>query len=124
MSSSRPSTSRQRRRSRGPRPLPSGDTLFTPGASPARQTVERRSATWLLWLHQLPAWLPPVLAVVLLVAGLAIGGPGGGIALGGLAVMLGWLASISWPRLSAQSRLLRVVVVGLVLAAAVYRGLH
>jgi Family of unknown function (DUF6703) len=123
-SQSRQPGSGQARRSRQPRPLPKGSTLLTPDASPGRQAVEQRSATPLLWMHQLPVWLLPVLAVGLLVAGLAAKGIGGAIALGVLAVILGWLAVVSWPRLSAQSRLLRVVVVGAVLAAAVVRGLH
>jgi hypothetical protein len=98
--------------------------LFTPGAAPTRQALEHRSATSLLWLHQLPAWLLPVLAAGLLVAGLAVGGVGGAVALGGLAIVLGWLAAISWPRLSPSSRLLRVVVVIGLLAIGVFRALH
>jgi hypothetical protein len=116
---SRPGT-----RSRRPRPLPRGNTLFTPDASPTRQALEHRSATWLLWLHQLPRWLLPVLAAGLLVVGFAVGGIGGAVALCGLAVVLGWLAAVSWPRLSAQGRLLRVLVVAAVLAIAVVRALH
>lgn len=111
-------------RSRRPRPLPKGNTLFTPGASPARQALERRSATSLLWLHQLPRWLLPVLTAGLLVVGFAVGGAGGAVALGGLAVVLGWLAAVSWPGLSAQGRLLRVVVIGAVVAIALVRGFH
>ncbi|MGI9008720.1 MAG: DUF6703 family protein [Streptosporangiaceae bacterium] len=111
-------------RRRGPRPLPRGRSLQTPDATPARASVEQRSATTLLWLHQLPAWVPPVLAVALLVAGLAMRGWAGGIALFGLAVVLAWLAAISWPRLSGPGRLLRIVVAGLVIAAGVIRGLH
>jgi hypothetical protein len=114
----------QVRRSRPPRPLPKGSTLLSPDASPGRQAVEQRSATPLLWLHQLPVWLLPVLAIGLMVTGFAVKGIGGAIALVVLAVILGWLAAVSWPRLSAQSRLLRVIVVGAVLAAAVVRGLH
>ena len=110
-------------RQRGPRPLPPGDTLFTPDATPARTRLEQNSATSLLWLHQLPRWLFPVLAVALLVAGLAIAGWGGAIALCGLAAVLGWLALLSWPRLSAQSRLLRLAVVVAVLAIAMIRAL-
>jgi hypothetical protein len=113
-----------RGRARGPRPLPKGNTLFTPGASPSRQALEHRSATSLLWLHQLPAWLLPVLAAGLLVAGFAVRGAGGAIALCGLAVVLGWLAAVSWPRLSAHGRLLRVAVICAVLAIAVFRALH
>ncbi len=109
---------------RRPRPLPKGDTLFTPEASPARQTIEQRSATVLLWLHQLPRWLAPVLAVALLVTGLAVGGWAGAVALFGLAVVLAWLASLSWPQLPVQGRVLRIAVIVLVVAVAVVRGLH
>lgn len=121
--SSRPGQARKGR-SRGPRPLPKGNTLFTPDASPARQALEHRSATSLLWLHQMPRWLIPVLAAGLLVVGFAVGGVGGAVALCGLAVVLGWLAAVSWPRLSAHSRLLRVVVIGCVLAIAAFRAVH
>lgn len=109
---------------RQPRPLPKGDTLFTPGASPARASIEQRSATPLLWLHQLPVWLPPLLAVALLVTGFSEPGWGGAIALCGVAAVLGWLAALSWPRLSAQGRLLRLAAVAAVLAVAVIRALH
>jgi hypothetical protein len=109
---------------RVPRPLPTGNTLFTPGASPGRQALEHRSATALLWLHQLSPWVPAVLAAGLLVAGLALGGVGGAIALCGVAAVLGWLTAISWPRLSAQGRLLRVAAICCVLAVAIIRGLH
>ncbi|HEX6934825.1 MAG TPA: DUF6703 family protein [Streptosporangiaceae bacterium] len=111
-----------RARQRRPRPLPPGDTLFSPDASPARTSIEQRSATPLLWLHQLPRWLLPVLAVVLLVTGLAVGGWGGAIALCGLAGVLAWLATLSWPRLSTQGRLLRVAAVAAVLVIAVIRA--
>ena len=86
--------------------------------------MEQRSATTLLWLHQLPAWLPPVLAVALLVAGLAMHGWASAVALFGLAAVLVWLAAISWPRLSASGRVLRIIVTGLIVAAGVIRGLH
>lgn len=116
---SRPGT-----RTRRPRPLPKGNTLFSPDASPARQALEHRSATWLLWLHQLPAWLLPVLAAGLLVAGFAVGGVGGAVALCALAVVLGWLAAVSWPRLSAQGRLLRVFLVTAIVAIALVRAIQ
>lgn len=86
--------------------------------------MERRSATTLLWLHQLPVWLPPLAAVALLVVGLAVGGWGGGIALVGVAAVLAWLAAVSWPRLTAQGRMLRIAAVAAVLVIAVLRGLH
>ncbi|HXP18335.1 MAG TPA: DUF6703 family protein [Streptosporangiaceae bacterium] len=107
---------------RAPRPLPEGDALFTPGASARRQAIERQSAAPLLWLHQIPVWLLPLLAVGLLVTGLAVHGWVGAVALCGVAVLLGWLAALSWPRLSAQGRLLRTAAIACVLLAAVIRA--
>jgi len=100
------------------RPLPPGQALYTPQASPGRQAVERRSAALLVYLHQLPRWLPPVLLAVLLIAGLAVHGAGGGIALIGVALVLAWLALVSWPRVSPAGRAVRVAVIVLVLCAA------
>ena len=100
------------------RPLPKGNTLYTPGASPARQAAERRSAKPLLYLHQLPTWIAPLVLVALLIAGLAIKGPGGAVALCGVAAVLGWLATISWPRLSLTGRVGRVLGIAVVLALA------
>jgi len=117
-------SSNRSRQARRPRPLPKGDTLFTPDATPTRQEFEHRSATWLLWLHQLPLWLFPVLAACLLVVGFALQGWAGAAALFCLAAVLGWLAALSWPRLSGQGRLLRAIVIAVLLAVAVVRGLH
>jgi hypothetical protein len=104
------------------RPLPAGQSLFTPGASAARAATERRSARVLLFLHQLPAWTAPVALAVLLVAGLAVRGPGGAAALLGVAAVLGWLASISWPRLSAGGRLGRLATLALALGLAIWQA--
>jgi Family of unknown function (DUF6703) len=98
--------------------LPKGNSLYTPGASPAREAAERRSAKPLLYLHQLPTWIAPLVMVALLVAGLAVKGPGGAVALCGVAAVLGWLATISWPRLSASGRLGRILGIAVVLALA------
>jgi hypothetical protein len=113
----RPSSPRGRR-------LPSAGSLFTPGASPARQALERRSAAAVLWLYQRPRWVVPLLACGLLLAGLTVHGLIGVVALAGVALLLGWLAALSWPRLSANGRLLRAVAVAVVIAAAVARGVH
>jgi hypothetical protein len=117
-------SSNRARQARKPRPLPKGDSLFTPDATPAREALEHKSATSLLWLHQLPPWLFPVLTACLLIVGFALRGWAGAIVLFCLAAFLGWLAALSWPRLPAQGRLLRAVIIGAVLAAAVVRGLH
>ena len=115
MSTNRPSRQRVR-------PLPKGNTLYTPDASPARQATERRSAKPLMFLYQLPAWVAPLVLVALLVAGLAVRGPVGTVALCGVAAILGWLASLSWPRLSAGGRLGRLLAVTVVLALAGYQA--
>lgn len=104
------------------RPFPRGNTLYTPGASPARQAAERRSAKPLLYLHQLPAWVPPIVLAVLLVAGLAVRGPVGAVLLCGVAAVLVWLASISWPRLASAGKLMRLLVVVVMLGIAAYQA--
>ncbi len=115
MSANRPSRQRVR-------PLPKGDTLYTPGASAARKAAERRSAKPLLYLHQLPVWIAPLLMVVFLIGGLAVRGPAGAVALCGVALVLGWLAAVSWPRLSSVGRLGRLLAVASVLGIAAFQA--
>jgi hypothetical protein len=100
------------------RPLPKGNSLYTPGASSSRQAAERRSAKALVFLHQLPTWILPLVLVALLIAGLAIKGPGGAVALGGVALVLGWLATISWPRLTSNAKAGRILGIAVVLFLA------
>jgi hypothetical protein len=102
--------------------LPKGSALFTPNASPARQATERHSARPLLFLHQVPTWVAPVLLAVLLVAGLAVKGPGGAVALCAVAGVLGWLASVSWPRLTASGRAGRLLAITVVIGVAAYQA--
>jgi len=63
----------------------------------------------LVYLRRLPPWTIPVLSAGLLVAGLAIKGPGGAAAIALLLVFLGWLAYLSWPNLGSGGRALRVL---------------
>ena len=107
---------------RQPRPLPRGDSLLTPGASGARRSAERRAAAPLLFLHQMPQWLLPAVLAALLVAGLAVRGIVGAVALCGVAAVLGLLASVSWPRVTAQGRLGRAVAICAVLALAAWQA--
>ena len=111
MTTNRPSRQRVR-------PLPRGSNFYTPEASPTRHTVERRSARPLIYLYQLPAWVAPLVLVALLITGLAVRGPGGGAALCGVAVVLAWLASLSWPQLPLVGRAGRIFAVAVVLALA------
>ncbi|MBO0832612.1 MAG: hypothetical protein J2P28_14450 [Actinobacteria bacterium] len=115
MSSNRPARQRVR-------PLPKGSSLFTPDASAARQAAERRSARPLLFLYQLPAWVLPAVLAVLLIAGLAVKGPVGAIALCAVAAVLGWLATLSWPRLNSGGRASRLLAIVIVLAIAGYQA--
>jgi uncharacterized protein DUF6703 len=100
------------------RPLPRGNSLYTPDASPARRSLERASARPLVLLHQRPVWLIPLLLTALLVTGLAVHGWIGAAALVLVAGFLGWLGAVSWPRLSPGPRLLRVAAIACVLVAA------
>jgi len=90
--------------------------------SAARRSAAQRSAALLIYLRQLPAWLPPTLLAALLVAGLAVRGWVGAVALGLVAAFLGWLAFLSWPRLSARGRLGRAVMIACLLGLAVFQA--
>ncbi|MGH3397409.1 MAG: DUF6703 family protein [Streptosporangiaceae bacterium] len=116
MSGSRPGARR--------RPVPPGRTMYTPGATEGRQQLERRSAAPLVFLRQLPAWLIPVLFAVLVFGGLTVHGPVGAVLLVLAAVFLGWLAAVSWPRLTPLGRAGRGAIVALVLAVAVWQALR
>jgi hypothetical protein len=111
-------------KARGGRPLPAGGSLYTPDASGTRSSVERSSAKPLVLLHQLPAWLPPLVMLALLIAGLALPGWIGATALVLVAVLLGWLGYMSWPALATRGRLLRVAAVACVLALAVIQAVR
>jgi O-antigen ligase len=87
-----------------------------------RKAAEQRSAVVLLYLRGLPRWLPPVVLAALLVAGLAVRGWGGAVALCLVAGFLSWLAFLSWPRVAAGGRLARVAAVALVLAVATFQA--
>jgi hypothetical protein len=75
-----------------------------------------------MYLYQLPRWMAPVLLVVFLVAGLAVRGPAGAVALCVVAAVLAWLAALSWPRLSAGGRLGRIGAVAIMLVIAGYQA--
>jgi hypothetical protein len=72
----------------------------------------------LVYLRHLPAWAGPMVLAAVFVAGLAIRGWAGAIALGAVAAFLGWLAYLSWPRLAGPGRLGRVVAIAFLLALA------
>lgn len=113
----------ERPRSGKERPLPRGDSLFTPGAGRLRREVERRSAVPLVWLHQRPRWIPPVVLGALFIAGLMAPGWLGALCLLLVAVFFLWLAFLTWPSLNRQQRVPRVLMLLVVLVLAVARTL-
>ncbi|MQA88219.1 MAG: hypothetical protein GEV03_27260 [Streptosporangiales bacterium] len=106
---------------RGGRGAPSRK-FYTPGGSPFRHAVERRSAPALVWLHRAPRWIIPVAVLILLLVGAAAPRPVGALAFLILAAGLSWLCFLSWPALRPHSRLLRMVAVAIILAVAIGRG--
>jgi hypothetical protein len=102
---------------------PQPGSLYTPGASGARQRFERASAKPLLFLQQL-RWVTPVVLAVLLVLGLAAPGWPGALALLVLAGFLAWMCALSWPALGGRARLLRLASVACVLVVAVIQALR
>lgn len=113
--------SRSRRRPSGSRPNRPRPPLVPQPAPGLRGTVERASAPALVWLSARPKLVLPVLSVVLLVAGLTAPTVVGVPVLLLLAAVIGWLSYLSWPAVDTAPRVLRLVVVGMVLAAAAGR---
>ncbi|WP_235558492.1 DUF6703 family protein [Sphaerimonospora mesophila] len=106
------------------RPLPAGESFFTPGATGVRRAAEVKSAAPLVFLFQLPRWVLPVVMVVLLLVGLVVPDWRGALAVLPVLAFVVWLAYLSWPSLRAGGRLLRVALVTfLVLLAATRFGL-
>ena len=89
---------------------PDTDTDRTTEPGPFRRRIEQASLPALEALARVPAWLPFLLMLVLLLGGGFLGGPLGWV-LVGLALAFGlWLLYLSWPRLSGVERLMRLTV--------------
>ena len=117
------STNRPVRQRHPQRRLPNRATPATrPGG--LRVAVERRSAPLLVFLRQLPSWLPALVLAGLLVAGLALRSPAGAAALCVVAVFIGWLGYLSWPRLGSAGRAGRIAVTACILGLAVVQATH
>jgi ABC-type multidrug transport system fused ATPase/permease subunit len=89
-----------------------------------RPALERRSARWLVLLHQMPRFLVPVLMGLLLLVGLVATGswaPLGAALLVLVALFILWLTALSWPILQPAGRIARVLVIASLLGVAVLK---
>jgi hypothetical protein len=98
--------------------VPDQRPFLTPGASPFRTAVERRSAVFVIFLRRLPRAVPALLVIGLVAAGLLAAPPISGIALLVVGLLLVWLVFLSWPAIPPPARVIRVVVIAVVLGYA------
>jgi hypothetical protein len=84
----------------------------------SKSAIQRRSAVFFVYLHQLPRWMPLVVLSALLIAGLAVPGPAGSVLLALLAFLI-WFAFMAAPTRSPSHRLTRLVVPIVLVAVAV-----
>jgi hypothetical protein len=84
-----------------------------------RTGVARRTGVYAAFLGGLPMWLPLVAVAAVTVGGLIAGGVAGAVLLGTVAAVAGWLALLRWDHLSPGGRVVRLLVVGVLVALAV-----
>ncbi len=101
---------------------PKGAPARPPGSTGARRSLENASALPITFLHQLPRWVAPSVLAGLFVLGAFVRGWVGAVAIGLVALVIGWLASLSWPALNPPGRVLRVLIVALLIAFALWQG--
>ncbi len=90
-------------------------------SSPLRKAVERRSSAPLTWLVTQPRWVPFVIVLGLLLGGLFLPVAAAVVLLAVLALFVGWLTYLAWPKLDSGGRLTRLLVLVLVTYVAVSR---
>jgi hypothetical protein len=86
----------------------------------SKSAIRRQSAVFLLYVHQLPRWVPLLVLPALLIAGLAIPGAIGAVALVLLALVV-WFLFMATPARNAAHRAIRIAVPLLVVALAVVK---
>jgi uncharacterized membrane protein len=95
--------------------------FMTPGAGPLRGSLERRSATVVVWLAHQPRLLPPVVIGVVFIAGLVLPGVAGAAVLLVVAAVMGLISYLSWPSVPSGLRSMRLLILALVVAFAVFK---
>lgn len=85
--------------------------------SALRKRITDLSAPALLRIHGLPKFLVPGLIAILMLLGLFLSAPYSGISLTIVSAFIGWLMYLSWPLLDSKSRLIRLLVFLILIAA-------
>lgn len=85
--------------------------------SALRKRITDLSAPALLRIHGLPKFLVPGLIAILMLLGLFLPAPYSGISLTIVSAFIGWLMYLSWPLLDSKSRLIRLLVLLILIAA-------
>lgn len=96
---------------------PSPDPATEPSAF--RRSVEQASLPALTALSKLPAWLPFLVLLLLLLGGGFLGGVVGWVLVTAAMLFILWLLYLSWPRMTTAERLMRVAVLLVFLVVAV-----
>lgn len=84
-----------------------------------RRGVEQASLPALEVLARLPVWLPFLVLLLLLLGGGFLGGPVGTALVAVALLFILWLLFLSWPRLTAVERVMRLTVLLLFVAVTV-----
>ena len=69
----------------------------------------------------MPRLVLPIVMGALLLAGLLIPSSLAGLLLIVLGLLLAWLVALSWPAIEVSSRAIRVVVIAMIFAAAIWK---
>ena len=83
--------------------------------SSPRESFERVSLPAIAWLNGLPRFLPFLVVLALVVAGILLPSPGW-LLIGIVVLILAWVLALAWPRLRFVEQLMRLAVIGLMIA--------
>jgi hypothetical protein len=93
------------------------DRVWLALVSSMRASIEKASLPLLKRLSTLPRLVPFILVLALLVAGMLIDGWGFVLTLV-VALFLGWMLFLGWPRLATPERLMRLAIIVLAIGIA------
>lgn len=92
------------------------------GGVSEKSALRRQSAVFLVYVHQLPRWVPLIALPALLIVGLAVSGIGGAVALAVLALVI-WFLFMASPTRNPAHRVIRFAVPLVIVALAVIKAL-